>query len=218
MKDTLPDLSQKALETNDVPAPIEQTVQEIVNLVPEEKREQALTRIVKVVSTMEEFRGMVPHPQHARQYEQICPGAFDRMLKMQEKELDYSIERDRTDMTNNAEWERRDQQNANSHAKLGMWLGFGLGIGLIIGAVICGVIGQPVLGGGLVAASAVSMVPAFLNGRRERGGRRDDPQSQQVESVSQLRQAPKVPSSQNQLTRKNNGKSTQDAARRSKKR
>lgn len=177
MKDASPNMVHGDSEADDVTAPIEKAVQEIVDLVPEEKREQALTRIVKVVSTIEEFRGIMPHPQHAQQYEAICPGAFDRMLAMREKELDYSIERDRTDLANNAEWERRDQENANSHTRLAMWLGFGLGVCLIAGAVVCGAIGQPALGGGLVAASAASMVPAFLNGRREKGSRREDGKS-----------------------------------------
>jgi uncharacterized membrane protein len=176
-------LPQMALGSDDVPAPIERTVQEIVDLVPQEKREQVLTRIVKVVSTMEEFRGEMPHPQHAREYEEICPGAFDRMLAMRESELKYSIERDKLEQSHNFTWESRDQINAASHAKLGMWCGFGLGMALIVGAVVCGFIGQPLLGGGLVAASAVSMVPAFLNGRREKGDRRED--VQQPQPISQ---------------------------------
>lgn len=217
MSDTLPDLAEKAPGKSDIPAPIEQAVQEIVDLVPEGKREEVLAHIVKVVSTMEEFRGMMPHPDHAKQYEQICPGAFDRMLRMRERELEYSIERDRIDMANNVEWERQDQKNANSHTKLAMWLGFALGVGLIIGAVICGIIGQPILGGGLVAASAVSMVPAFLNGRRETGGRRDDGKARLESSLDSKKDSKTQPSAQRSLPPKSDRKSTQTSKGRSRK-
>ncbi len=44
---------------------------------------------VEMSSTTEYYAGQLPHPDHLERFEQICPGATDRMLRMTEKQSDH---------------------------------------------------------------------------------------------------------------------------------
>lgn len=112
--------------------------------------------VQRVVSVMHEYyQGPVPHPQHLREFEEICPGTAERLVRMAEKQQDANIE-----IT-------RNSQNAeNRDRTLGMVFGFLSFCGLIVGGIICAADGQPWLGGLFLAASTVGIVAKFVNGRK----------------------------------------------------
>ena len=51
---------------------------------------EAAARITRVVVS-EEFSGPIPHPQHLREYDNILPGAAERILKMAEKSIEHEL-------------------------------------------------------------------------------------------------------------------------------
>ena len=46
---------------------------------------------------VEEYSGLIPHPRIVEGYENLCPGAADRILKMAEDELEHKRELEKKD-------------------------------------------------------------------------------------------------------------------------
>lgn len=67
--------------------PIQKGIEEVISeLVPEDKREEARARISQSLIRAEHFEGPMPPPDLLRQYEEIIPGAADRILRLTENE------------------------------------------------------------------------------------------------------------------------------------
>jgi len=55
------------------------------------KKGEVVEALIQVVSE-EIFSGPLPHPKHLQAYENICPGAADRILSMAEKSQETQLE------------------------------------------------------------------------------------------------------------------------------
>lgn len=73
---------------NDVKNP-ENPVEVILEAVPENKKEEVKEAIMVIRS--ETYSGPIPPPRALAEYEQIQPGAADRILKMAEKQQDHRM-------------------------------------------------------------------------------------------------------------------------------
>lgn len=124
----------------------------IGNLVPGGAREQVVRQVLHFVR--EEYGGPLPHPRHFEQFEAICPGAADRILRMAEEEQQAQIEL----ATIQLNGEIADRAR-------GMHYGFLSLIALVGGAVVCGVTGHDVLAGAFLGAAALGTVARFVLGR-----------------------------------------------------
>lgn len=69
----------------------------IGNLVPQGQQAQVVAQVVSLVSE-ERFSGPIAHPKHLREYEEICPGAADRIIAMAETSLSHARELQATAM------------------------------------------------------------------------------------------------------------------------
>lgn len=108
----------------------------------EQKRKEVL------ITSEEHFQGPVPHPMILAQYDEIVPGAADRILSMAEKQLEHRL---------GIENKAIDSKIRDS--KLGMVLGF------IIAACVVGVGGMAIyMGKDLLGASTIVTVIAGLVG------------------------------------------------------
>lgn len=97
----------------------------------------------------------MPHPRHLREYDEVLPGAAERILSMAERNLQHNISMDQSMV--NAEVADR---------KLGMWLGAGLFGLLIVGAFgTLFVTSNPVVPGLFLGTAAIGGVVAFIKGR-----------------------------------------------------
>ncbi|MFV0336095.1 MAG: DUF2335 domain-containing protein [Tropicimonas sp.] len=100
----------------------------------------------------------MPHPKHLREYDEVLPGAAERILSMAEYNLEHSIS--------------MDQKLAGAEIadrKLGMWLGAGLFGLLIVGAFASLLItSNPVVPGLFLGTAAIGGVVAFIKGRNGR--------------------------------------------------
>lgn len=106
-----------------------------------EVTEQEVRKVVKQEIQAIEFRGPIPHPDIIGGYEEILPGAADRILSMAEAESKH-----RRDM------ERKMIESEARDSLLGILCGFLLGIGCIIAAIIMAIVYPKSIG---VVAGAV---------------------------------------------------------------
>lgn len=82
-------------------------VQEIMKLIPEEKREKAMSALT--VIRQESFAGPIPPPQVLKGYEDVLPGSADRILKMAENQQQHRIEIEKKAISSQAENSKRGQ-------------------------------------------------------------------------------------------------------------
>lgn len=114
-----------------------------------------VTRRITQIAVSEQFSGPMPHPKHLREYNDILPGAAERIVSMAERNLEHNIDMDRKVI----EAEVADR-------KLGMYLGAGLFGLLIVGAfATLFVTTNPVVPGLFLGTAAIGGVVAFIKGR-----------------------------------------------------
>ncbi|MGF6860592.1 putative membrane protein [Rhodobacteraceae bacterium MBR-64] len=139
--------------------PLEQEIErQIGDLIPQKGRQEVLRRITSVVYS-EAFSGPIAHPKHLREYDQIHPGAADRIILMAEKRNNHIITMEQTSL--NAEISDR---------KLGMWLGAGTFGLLILGAILSALFTKSeIIPGLFLGAAALGGVGMFIRGRNGSG-------------------------------------------------
>lgn len=121
-----------------------------------QKRELTeVTRRITEIAVSEQFSGPMPHPRHLREYDEILPGAAERILSMAERNLEHNVSMDRQVV--NAEVADR---------KLGMLLGAGIFALLIFGAFAALFVSDSAIVPGLfLGTAAIGGVVAFIRGR-----------------------------------------------------
>lgn len=124
-------------------------------LVSNQQREQIVSRMVAVMQS-EQFSGPIAHPKHLRAYEEILPGAAERIMAMAENQQNHN-----TDM------EKKIIAAQISDQKRGMRYGL-VALTLVIGlAAFAGMNGNNALAGMLISAGAAGVVGAFIKGRHD---------------------------------------------------
>lgn len=112
------------------------------------------SRITKI-AVSEQFSGPMPHPKHLREYDQILPGAAERILSMAERNLDHNMQSNRTALE--AEIDDR---------KRGMYFGFFSLVFLIGGGFgSLFVTDNPIVPGIFLGTAALGAVGMFVRGR-----------------------------------------------------
>lgn len=128
---------------------------QIGDLLPQGSRGEAIRRISTTLQA-EFFSGPIAHPRHLREYESICPGAADRIIKMAENQQNHMIELDKTAMNAEINDQRR-----------GMNIGAVVFSALILAAFITAIWTQnEVIVGLFLGAAAIGAVGKFVNGRQ----------------------------------------------------
>lgn len=147
------DLPEKAEALPDA-LEIEAEVESVIgDLIPKGARSQVVSRMAMMVS--EKFSGPIAHPRHLQAYEDICPGAADRIIRMAEDRSAHLIQMDRTAI----EAEKADQAR-------GMFLGAGLFAFLIASALTTAILKLPVAIPGLfLGTAAIGGISLFIKGR-----------------------------------------------------
>ncbi len=134
----------EALEDSPIPP-------ELIEYIPEEKREEAISRIV----LQEQYSGPLAHPRIVAGYERYLPGSADRILTMVETQLNHRLEQ-----------ENRGQQAAIERDKRAMNRGFVLALVLMLLSAFALYLGSDLVGFGFVATSVVSLAGVFLYSHR----------------------------------------------------
>jgi uncharacterized membrane protein len=128
-------------------------------LIPAGKREQAVQIALSIYE--ESFSGPIAHPRHLAAYEQILPGAAERIVAMAEKQQDHNIAINEK-MINAA---IRDER-------------FGMAAGVIVllsfgaAAFVAGTVyNSPIVAGLFLAATVLDAVGMLLNRSRRQNGK-----------------------------------------------
>ena len=124
---------------------------ELIEYIPEEKREEIISRIV----LQEQYSGPLAHPRIVAGYERYLPGSADRILTMTETQLNHRIKQ-----------EDRGQQAAIERDKRAMNRGFVLALALMLLSAFALYLGSDLVGFGFVATSVVSLAGVFLYSHR----------------------------------------------------
>ncbi|QCO57631.1 DUF2335 domain-containing protein (plasmid) [Pseudorhodobacter turbinis] len=121
-----------------------------------QKREiTEVARRITQIAVSEQFSGPMPHPKHLREYDEILPGAAERILSMAEQNLEHSMGMDRTVIAAEIE-----------DTKRGMRYGACLFFALILGAFASlFVTNNPIVPGLFLGAAAIGGIVSFIKGR-----------------------------------------------------
>jgi len=149
--------SPSGKEPAKVDEPLKQQLEKAVGeIIPKQQRLEVIRRVEALVIKREQFSGPIAHPDHLKQYEEICPGAADRIIAMAERQQKAEID-----------FLAKEQQEGSDDRRLGMWLGFVAFLALIGAATFCGLLGHSILAGLFLAAGALSVVSLFLKRRKD---------------------------------------------------
>lgn len=106
---------------------------------------------------VEDFSGPIPHPQLLQQYDQVCPGAADRIIRTMEQEAAH----------------RHDMERAALRAdiidtRIGQTCAFIIVLATLSVGAYTAINGAPIIGGIFGTSGMVGVVAAFIYGRRKR--------------------------------------------------
>lgn len=104
------------------------------------------------------FSGPLPPPEILQKYDEILPGAAERIIKMAEQQAEHR-----------RSLEQQVIKSDIKNSKLGVLCGFFIGMGGIIGGVVVAIYGkQPLFGGILSFASLAVLAGVFVHGTESR--------------------------------------------------
>jgi uncharacterized membrane protein len=103
------------------------------------------------------FSGPLPPPEALKRYDEIVPGAAERIIKMAEQQAEHR-----------RSLEQQVIKSEIKNSKLGIYFGFTIGIVGIIGAIVVAILGKQKFGGVIGLASLASLVGVFIYGSKSR--------------------------------------------------
>lgn len=128
----------------------------IGNLVPSGQKSQIIAQVVSLV-TEERFSGPIAHPRHLKEYEEICPGAADRIIRMAENNLNHAqtvqilaVEGDIADL------------------RAGRRYGFFALLALIVAASGAAYLDHELIAGAFLGAGALGVIGQLIQGRHQK--------------------------------------------------
>lgn len=101
--------------------------------------------------------GPLPAPEQLAAYENICPGAAERIIKMAEKQIAHRQEMEKFSLKTKAR-----------NSLLGMCFGFVIGMSCVISGTLLSLNGLSLAGFGSLLAGLTSLVAVFVYGRKNR--------------------------------------------------
>ena len=110
----------------------------------------------------EEFSGPIPPPSLFRQYDQIVPGAAERLLQMAEKQSAHRIELEHSVVASDIRKSERGQR-----------FGFCIALFGLVCAFILGLVGRELVAGVIGGGTLVSLASVFVYGRRQKEKERE---------------------------------------------
>lgn len=132
---------------------------QIGDIVPQKQRDVIVARMTSLMVS-EHFTGPIAHPRHLKGYEEVTPGAADRIIAMAEKQQEHHIAMDEKVLV--AE---------ESDRRLGMWLGAAAFVFLIACALVSALVVESVVIPGLfLGTAAIGGVGLFIRGRANGSG------------------------------------------------
>lgn len=131
----------------------EEITKRIGNLVSGGSKVQVVAQMVSLVE--ERFAGPIAHPRHLREYEDICPGAADRIIRMAESNLSHA---------QNIQTVAIKGDIADVSA--GRIYGFSALLALILAALGATYLDHDVIAAAFLGAGAIGVIGQLIQGRQ----------------------------------------------------
>jgi uncharacterized membrane protein len=129
---------------------------QVYNKLPQDVRPQVMRMVGKVALKITEFSGPLPPPEQLARYNQVLPGAADRIVTMAERQSAHRIELEKLVVS------RQLRQSEN-----GQMLAFIIAVLFLIGALVATLLGHDWVGGVLGGTTVLSLVTVFIAGKWE---------------------------------------------------
>lgn len=113
--------------------------------------------VAKVTQQVTAYRGPVPPPQLLREYDEVVPGAADRILAMAEMQTMHRVDLEATVV-----------KGDSRRSWVGLWLGFALCLGVLVAGVAVCFGGSPTAGAAIITTTIVSLAGIFVYGQTSR--------------------------------------------------
>lgn len=140
---------------DDQPEEIEKQIERVLQGKVQRRDLTAVAAQITEIVVSEHFSGPMPHPRHLRQYEDVLPGAAERILTMAEKSLEH-----------NTSMSARMLAAEIDDSRRGMRFGALLFALLIICAFASMFVTESEIVPGLfLGAAAIGAITAFIKGR-----------------------------------------------------
>jgi uncharacterized membrane protein len=120
-----------------------------------------------VVHQSQTFSGPLPPPEVLRKFDEVVPGAAERIIKMAEEQSAH-----RKDL------ERKVIDSDVSRSKWGQLLGFVIAIAGLVAATLISIYGNAIAGGVLGVGTLASLVGVFMYGATTRSKERVEKQGE----------------------------------------
>lgn len=128
---------------------------QIGDVISQKQREVVVARMTSFIQS-EHFSGPIAHPRHLRAYEEVSPGAADRIIAMAERQQEHMIDMDKGMLGAEV-----------SDRKLGMLLGEISFFFLIVGALVTALwTNSEIVPGLFLGTAAIGGVSLFIKGRQ----------------------------------------------------
>jgi uncharacterized membrane protein len=115
-----------------------------------QNRESMMMKVAQQIS----FSGPLPPPEALERYNQVLPGAADRILKMAEQQSQHRQGLERTVVESNA-----------YSQKLGVWLGFIIAMTAVVGGIVLILHGRDGYGLAAIVTALASLAGVFIYGK-----------------------------------------------------
>lgn len=122
------------------------------NMAPRQEGGQVTQRQVQV----QQWSGPLPSPIDLKGYEEICPGAADRILSMAEKQNNHRIE-----------LETKVIRAQIGQGTSGQIFGFLIGLATVLGGVFCVLQNHEAAETTIVVSGAASVASVFVYGKKQ---------------------------------------------------
>lgn len=119
------------------------------------RKQSASSQIQVQQHQMEQYFGPLPRPDHFRQFNDVLPGAAERILSMAEQQSGHRHQ-----------MEHREQTLEYIYAGIGMLFAFVISISTIAGSVACIIRGANISGTLLGGIGVVTISSLMIKGRR----------------------------------------------------
>lgn len=113
--------------------------------------------------SMQAFSGPLPHPDILKKFDEVVPGAAERIIKMAEGQFEH-----RTAL------ERKVIESDIERSKRGQVLGFLIAIVGLVASALIAIFGNAIAGGIIGVGTLASLVGVFMYGAKTRSEEREE--------------------------------------------
>jgi uncharacterized membrane protein len=128
----------------------------VYSKLPQDVRPQVMRMVEIVVSQITKFSGPLPPPDQLAKYNQVLPGAADRIMTMAEHQSAHRMELEKLVVSGQLNQSNRGQT-----------LAFIIAILFLIGALTATLLGHDAVGGALGTTAVLGLVATFIAGKWE---------------------------------------------------